>query len=275
MSNNDLKRFLNPQYTFSAADISILEEEVKANPWFQTAYLFLAKAKFQVNTPDYNNWLNKAAVYSVSRENLFNYIYKVEVEVEVENKVEAEAEIEDEVKVEVEKNREITEAKEISIGPAKTAEGVEVKSKDDLQRIVKERLAKIEEDKIKRQEAEEQEKISIPKATGVTNKEERAAKKEKVSKPILPKGQKEIMEEFIKTEPKVSRPKDGPYDETLRLAKESLKDNMGFVSETLAEIYFKQDNHKKAIKIYEQLMLKVPEKKLYFAARIKEIVDIK
>lgn len=265
MSNNDLKRFLNPQYTFSAADISIFEEEVKANPWFQTAYLFLAKAKFQVNAPDYNNWLNKAAVYSVSRENLFNYIYKVE----------AEAEIEAEVKVEVEKNREITEAKEISIGPAKTAEGVEVKSKDDLQRIVKERLAKIEEDKIKRQEAEEQEKISIPKATGVTNKEERAAKKEKVSKPNLPKGQKEIMEEFIKTEPKVSRPKDGPYDETLRLAKESLKDNMGFVSETLAEIYFKQDNHKKAIKIYEQLMLKVPEKKLYFAARIKEIVDIK
>jgi pentatricopeptide repeat protein len=42
-------------------------------------------------------------------------------------------------------------------------------------------------------------------------------------------------------------------------------------TETLAEIYVKQGNYPKAIKIYEQLMLSNPEKKLFFASRIKYI----
>ena len=43
----------------------------------------------------------------------------------------------------------------------------------------------------------------------------------------------------------------------------------------LIEIYYKQDNAQKAVKIYKQLILKVPEKKRYFAARIKEILENK
>jgi pentatricopeptide repeat protein len=39
----------------------------------------------------------------------------------------------------------------------------------------------------------------------------------------------------------------------------------------LAEIYVKQGNYPKAIEIYEQLMLSNPEKKLFFASRIKYI----
>ena len=39
----------------------------------------------------------------------------------------------------------------------------------------------------------------------------------------------------------------------------------------LAEIFVKQGNYPKAIKIYEQLMLSIPEKKLFFASRINYI----
>ena len=54
-------------------------------------------------------------------------------------------------------------------------------------------------------------------------------------------------------------------------AKNSLKDNNEMNTETLAEIYVKQGNYPKAIEIYEQLMLSNPEKKLFFASRIKYI----
>ena len=42
-------------------------------------------------------------------------------------------------------------------------------------------------------------------------------------------------------------------------------------TETLAEIYLKQGNYPRAIEIYEHLMLSNPEKKLFFASRIKYI----
>ena len=54
-------------------------------------------------------------------------------------------------------------------------------------------------------------------------------------------------------------------------AKNSLKDNQEMNTETLAEIYVKQGNYPKSIEIYEQLMLSNPEKKLFFASRIKYI----
>ena len=54
-------------------------------------------------------------------------------------------------------------------------------------------------------------------------------------------------------------------------AKKSLEENAKMDTETLAEVYLKQGNYPKAISIYEQLMLSIPEKKLFFASRIKYI----
>ncbi len=57
----------------------------------------------------------------------------------------------------------------------------------------------------------------------------------------------------------------------IEAAKLSLVDNDELVTETLAEIHIKQGNYPKAIKIYQQLMLKNPEKKAFFASRINYI----
>ena len=55
------------------------------------------------------------------------------------------------------------------------------------------------------------------------------------------------------------------------MAKSSVADVSDIVSETLAKIYLGQNNFSKAIQTYEKLMLKYPEKSVYFAALIKEI----
>lgn len=54
-------------------------------------------------------------------------------------------------------------------------------------------------------------------------------------------------------------------------AKESLSEEALPVSETLAKVYALQGNFPKAIYAYEQLSLKYPEKKIFFAIQIKEL----
>ena len=59
------------------------------------------------------------------------------------------------------------------------------------------------------------------------------------------------------------------------MAKKSLDDSGGLVSDTLARIYINQGNLDKALEAYEQLILKYPEKSGYFAARIQKVKELK
>jgi len=56
-----------------------------------------------------------------------------------------------------------------------------------------------------------------------------------------------------------------------KMAKLSVQENDDLVTETLATIYTDQGNFEKAIKAFEKLQLKYPEKRVYFAGRIKKI----
>ena len=62
--------------------------------------------------------------------------------------------------------------------------------------------------------------------------------------------------------------------ENIDLASKSSTISTDLLSETLAQIYVKQGAYEKALLMYEKMCLKYPEKKIYFAARIKEIKEI-
>lgn len=80
----------------------------------------------------------------------------------------------------------------------------------------------------------------------------------------------ELIDKFIRDEPKLSRPKT-EFFSPVNMAKQSVAEDITFVSETLAKIYVLQGNYAKAIKAYENLRLKYPEKRLYFASQIKNL----
>ena len=89
------------------------------------------------------------------------------------------------------------------------------------------------------------------------------------SKETKEKSKEEILEEFLKKQPSISRPKATFYN-PVEVAKESIIDQENIISETLATIYFDQGHLQKAIKIYQKLSLKYPEKSSYFAALINK-----
>lgn len=79
-----------------------------------------------------------------------------------------------------------------------------------------------------------------------------------------------LVEKFIAEEPKISKPKKEFFSPN-KIAKQSLEESTLPVSETLAKIFVVQGNFPKAISAYNTLMLKYPEKKVFFADQIKEL----
>jgi len=79
-----------------------------------------------------------------------------------------------------------------------------------------------------------------------------------------------IIERFIQDEPHIKHPTDMKLDNENK-AKRSSEDKEELVTETLARIYTEQMLYHKAIITYKKLMLKYPEKSLYFAGQIEQL----
>ena len=80
----------------------------------------------------------------------------------------------------------------------------------------------------------------------------------------------DLIDNFLREQPKMSKPKTEFYN-PVNMAKQSVAEDISFVSETLAKIFVLQGNYIKALQAYENLRLKYPEKRLYFAAQIKNL----
>ncbi|PRD51415.1 hypothetical protein [Sphingobacterium gobiense] len=82
----------------------------------------------------------------------------------------------------------------------------------------------------------------------------------------------EVIERFIREEPQIQP----PQPENLNVenkARKSSEEQFDLVTETLADIYADQAMYVKAIEVYKKLILRFPEKKSYFATRIKELEE--
>jgi len=80
----------------------------------------------------------------------------------------------------------------------------------------------------------------------------------------------EIINKFIDASPKITTPKKEFYS-PIKQGQQSIAADQLIYTETLASILALQGNFPKAIIAYEQLILTNPEKKIYFAEKIKEL----
>ena len=87
--------------------------------------------------------------------------------------------------------------------------------------------------------------------------------------------QLDLIDSFIKKEPRISpvRAKPGEAHTQEDLTKRTKPVGGGLVTESFAKILEKQGKLDKAREIYEKLIVKNPEKKAYFAAKISELTS--
>ncbi|WP_027378781.1 hypothetical protein [Chryseobacterium daeguense] len=82
---------------------------------------------------------------------------------------------------------------------------------------------------------------------------------------------KKVIEAFIENNPKISQLK----EEVNFVVKEKNDDISHLMTETLANLYIEQKLYTKAIKAFEALIKKTPEKKEYYEGKIQEIKDFR
>lgn len=78
----------------------------------------------------------------------------------------------------------------------------------------------------------------------------------------------DLIDRFIENNPKIAPAKSIPAPANID---RSVEDNSSLMTETLARVYLEQKKYAKAIQAYEILILKYPEKSVFFADRISDI----
>ena len=80
-----------------------------------------------------------------------------------------------------------------------------------------------------------------------------------------------LIDKFLETNPKIPTvSKDAPNT----IPEGIIEDKSYLMTETLARVYLEQKKYSRAIQAYEILILKYPEKSIFFANRIKDIKDL-
>jgi tetratricopeptide (TPR) repeat protein len=160
------------------------------------------------------------------------------------------------------------EKPETHIAPSQTHSFAEWLLLQQKQKIVLDPAASIEKEPVTPSTAE-------PKVESTTHSESQETTRiqEEIAQQVIRSNVNEfesILDKFIRENPRISRGKAEFYN-PVNMARQSVEDDNEIVTETLANVYYKQGHYKKAIKVYEKLCLIYPHKMPYFASLIQKI----
>ncbi len=250
-------------------------------PYLQQAHSILTKALYSQKHYEFEKQLKCTALMVPDREVLYAYIHDIKVEkntpavsvlpelsipVETEEIAVLAVPASEQPAIEVaERIETVTEAPQLLIEPEQ-----ELTFLEWLQRSENPSGVKAENDAAK-VEGSYQNLPDIETADFTVDVKEEKDAKENTAKPASNIHDFEnILDKFIRENPSISRPKAEFYN-PVNVAKQSVEEDEDLVTETLANIYYKQGHYKKAIRIYEKLCLIYPHKMAYFASLIQKI----
>jgi len=298
MTPETFNRYLKDPSLLDSQTVDELWSLVKEYPYFQVARMLLARNLYNTGHEAYPIALRLAAAYAGDRSKLKILIEGNPV---ISQDMAAEERIPENIAIAEVKNEllgiEIHETTTSEIQKAEISEIPEEKLPDNLNKIeyveaaIETALSSSEETKdvipeiLPDYEPEVDKILRNPlidnifsrlsgvaitePETAITALPETETKEEELPKKVV-SVRNELVDRFIREEPRISAPRHEFYNpEDKARQSTSLPDDL--VSETLAKIYEQQGLYNMAVKIYEKLMLLIPEKSSYFAAQINEI----
>lgn len=251
IEKKDLNTLINNPKILDNISLDKIEQLVKKYPYSNLAHIILAKKlqssrveinkeqlyKISLNIPDRNKLFSliNGALLVDPKKGKFTQLKKVKTTVTEKKPVEQE--------IIQEKNSLIAESKKVVV-PAPKRESSTIKK--EISEPLKDEI--LEYEKPKSRPIEHEIELSLK---GHTDKQLIA----------------DFLNENMTTkETKESFEKPDPF--------ESFDPEGSFLTETLANIYIKQKKYLRAIGIFKGLIKKFPEKKVYFANKIKEIENL-
>ena len=277
MNPQQFFNFMQSPESLSADSITLLESLLKEFPYFQTAHLLYLKNLHNTSNIHYHQQLKLAAAHTGSRKKMYYLIMQTPTVASIINEP---------TSILNTPQKNIIPNKEENT-PLNTTQKEDFLEQEFLKEAIHSAISleienpipEQEEDFI-RTEAGNQLKDSLTQHNttsqhsfsewlklskqGNTQKEENSRSMKKTHY---------LVDKFIKETPTISKSKSIFYS-PVNMAKQSAMEDYTLVTETLAKIYKQQGSFLNAIKTYENLMLKYPEKRFYFAAQIETIETI-
>jgi len=239
-----------------------LEEIVREYPYCQTADILYAANLCKENHIKFNDQLKVASAYAADRKILKQLINSVRTtdHPDFQTKSAAKPKKTDKVrKSEVIKESNLSElinllTQEINLVQIKSSGEISDSEKDNLNRLTEKlELLLVQLYSTSEPQQDEQPSAGLKSEYNFDHLEELSHTE------TSDFDQNKLIEKFIKEEPKIAPVSKSSFFDPVDFAKQSLVDNDNVVSETLAEIYYKQGNLAKALKIYKKLSLENPE----------------
>ncbi|MDX9906383.1 MAG: hypothetical protein RBS55_07350 [Bacteroidales bacterium] len=134
----------------------------------------------------------------------------------------------------------------------------------EIENQIRDNIREIEQKQMRLKELMEEKKTLLNMEPGVPEEDNGH---DNLPRP-LPKD--DLLEDFLLQQQSLPSNKKAFYNPE-DYARKSIEENDGILSETLARLVAAQGKKEKAIKIYQQLMLKYPQKSSYFAAQIEKL----
>ena len=247
---------LNPN-AISSEETPQLKSLLEEHPYAHTISLLYLKGLKNTKDLAYEKQLPKTSIQSPNREVLYQLIIQEDLIETIEKEVEEISPTEEEIVIE----KATTETK------PKAEEKKEPKPEiNELEQTILAEVASYSIEKLIPEESEIKKEATStsPKSQSFTSWLNTG---DKVNK-------KSIVDDFIEKNPSITRNQTDIYSAP-NVAKMSVIEEEGFVTETLARVYMKQGHFDKAIKTYRKLSLRIPEKKAFFASQIEVIEELK
>lgn len=294
MKQTELIQLISTPHKAIYGDLEKLQDLKKQFPFFQSAHMLLTLVSKKFDSGIYQNTLRKTAISIPNRARLYALLNAAETEVmtevkeEIKNKTSeiehlkaielhspkhkvTEEELTEQVEKEIEKQvvsviveTEVLKTKDWYTTNDKKVEKKEIKVEEKKQissgsfgdwlQLLK-KADRVEEVETKKEEVEEKESRII---TDFKKPQDKKAE------------EKAIIDKIIEAEPgNIRLDPNQRFYEANQKAKEGLLENEHLVTETLAKIYALQGNISKAVRAYEILSLRFPQKSAYFASLIE------